>query len=115
MRDTRYVISFKELLERLILVPWGVVYVDHTKSDLRRHLTVKMYPRTGQTCQRWALTTRDLDRQDLSFLVSRECVFQGLRYTRTTLPFTLPPSLFRRKSTLAKRGLVAVIWRMTVV
>ena len=49
----------------------------------------------------------------LSFLVLRACVFQGLRYMRTTLPFTLPPSLFRRKSTLARSCLVAIVWRMT--
>ena len=35
------------------------------------------------------LMTRDLDWQDLSFLLLRACVFQGLRYIRTTLPFTL--------------------------
>ena len=32
---------------------------------------------------------------------------------RTTLSFTLSPSLFRRKSALAGVGLVAIIWRMT--
>ena len=55
----------KELLERLILVPWGV-YVDDTQSDtdLRRNLTVQICPRTGQPCQ--GRETADDPRQDLS-------------------------------------------------
>ena len=50
-RATLFVRCSKELLERPVLIPWGV-YVDGTLSDLRRNLTVKIYPRTGQPCRR---------------------------------------------------------------
>ena len=59
------------------------------------------------------LTTRDLDRQDLAFLGFRASVFHGLRWIRRTLPLTFPPSIFRRKPTLARGSLAVIIWRMT--
>ena len=57
-RATFFVRCSKDLLETLVLIPGGL-YVDDTLSDLRRNLTVKIYPRTGQPCR------RDLDGQDI--------------------------------------------------
>ena len=75
----------KELLERLILVPWGVC-VDDTQPDLRRSIRSRLIRGPVNPVKDGGpVATRDLDWQDVSFLFIRACVFQDLRYIRTTL------------------------------
>ena len=112
-RATFFVDGKELLLGRFILVPCGV-YVDDTKSDPgRKSLSRFVRGPVNPVKDGGLLTTLDLDSQDPAFLVFRACVFQGLRWIRTTLPTTLPPSIFRPKSTSAGGGLVVNIWRMT--
>ena len=69
----------KELLEIVILAPWGV-YVDDTQSDLRKNVPSRLIRgQVNPVKDGGPLATRDLAWQDVSFPVLRACVFQGLR------------------------------------
>ena len=70
----------KELLERLILVPWGF-YVDNIQSDLRRNSAVKIYPRTGQPCQGRETADNPRSWQTGSFIPGSPC----MRVSRSTI------------------------------